>query len=910
MLKNLSLAVCASLLLSIFVMAEAEMPFAEITLSPSVKVAAEVGGRVSMKPFTGEASANALIVRCRLMDGRNYTLPVKARLLCGELTLEREMLPINWMFNHGDTDYELPLGEIVQLNSETTLELAFALEPGQQMEIYGIMPVVFRSDDLSRGIDFETAETTGVWVGHENGAVKMDETRGLSGRRCLRADWPANNSMVSLLPGERNWKKYAALRLTLANPLPGADGHRTRVCFLYDGKTVQRPDPNDSISSGALVVVSEGVKTFQLDLRRFARNNPKFDLRNVRSFQIFWSPVANGPAVFYIDDVMLLTAEQLKAEEDAKYLGRIDAIEAESASTELKEVVADLRWRYAAGERASLDRLLDQVKEMSVMEALSSGGEKELMLSWAPATTKIMRDEKPLLSPFPARISAAGNERESFQLVMAPMKPLKNVTVSSSGLVSEKGDTLPASAVTVNPIAYLEVTSNAFAYKNARPGMWPDVLLDNAPFDLPKRLQPYMITLAVPSGQPAGIYLGKLTICADGLKAREVEYQCRVYGFSLPVKGEMKTWFSMAFVPTDRELRKQHYDMFFDYRLNPVSMYNVINRNLPEYAKYACIPAVEDLPYCLSRGLNYLPFGYLYDYVCAATPEFRGQGWNFQDAYIQDVIDVVRAIRPLLQEAGAWDIAHINGFDEIMHKPAVRNARMKAALKICRALKTEFPDLKIANIGKLMTIDNSLMDTWFMSPVVHQEFEDVQKKGGFVGFYWAYREPSFMLDQPGIAPRLCAWLTYKEGACGMGYYSTLRPHDVFPDRKASLVNHPKPLHSRCCEKCMMENPPSGLDWTLDVYKHTGREGRNCDGKLFHPARGGRILASQRLVNIRDGIEDFEYFKMLEKMPGDHHALLTIGDEIITVLQGDYTTDYAIIEARREAVAKAIEAAIK
>ena len=144
----------------------------------------------------------------------------------------------------------------------------------------------------------------------------------------------------------------------------------------------------------------------------------------------------------------------------------------------------------------------------------------------------------------------------------------------------------------------------------------------------------------------------------------------------------------------------------------------------------------------------------------------------------------------------------------------------------------------------------------------------------------------------------------------MGYSSTLRPQDVYPDRKASLVNHPKPLHSRCCEKCMMENPPSGLDWTLDVYKHTGREGRNCDGKLFHPARGGRILASQRLVNIRDGIEDFEYFKMLEKMPGDHHALLTIGDEIITVLQGDYTTDYAIIEARREAVAKAIEAAIK
>ena len=908
MMKKQLFVVCFFLLLLFVSMAEAEMPFAEIRLAPTVNVIDKAW--VSIKPFTGEYSANAFIVRCRLLNGKNYTLPVKARLTSGEMRIEQEMQPVDWMFNHGDTDYAFTMGETILLNSNTTLEFAFELEEGQQMEIYAILPVVFKSDDLSSGIDFETPESTGVWVGHEKGTVRMDETRGLGGRRCLRADWPENNSMISFLPGQRNWKSFAALRFTLANPLPGRDGRRTRICFLYDGKTVLRPSVKDSIASGALEVIAEGVKTFQLDLKAFARNNPKFDLGNVRSFQIFWTPVVSGPAVFFIDNLKLLTEEQLKAEEDEKYLKKIDAIDASSVSSELKALVADMRRRYAAGDRVSLERQLEKAREISVIDALASGGEKEVMLSWAPATTKIMRDEMPLSSPFPAMISAAGNERESFQLVMAPLKPLKNVTVTPSELVSETGDKLPATAVTVNPIAYLEVTSNAFNYKNARPGMWPDVLMDNAPFDLPRRLQPYMVTIAVPSGQPAGTYRGELTVCADGLEPRKVEYRCCVYGFSLPVKGELKTWFSMAFVPTDKQLRKQHYDIFFDYRLNPVSMYNIINRDLPQYAKHSCIPAVEDLPYCLSRGLNYLPFGYLYDYACASTPEYRGQGWNFQDEYIQDVIKTVRQIKPLLQEAGVWDIAHVNGFDEIMHKPDTRKARMKAAVKLCRALKTEFPDLKIANIGKLMTIDNSLMDSWFISPESYKKFEDVQKKGGFVGFYWAYQDPSFMLDQPGIAPRLCAWLTYKEGACGMGYYSTLRPHDVFPDRKASLVNHPKPLHSRCTEKCMMENPPTGLDWPAEVYKITGVEGRNCDGKLFHPARGGRLLASQRLVNIRDGIEDFEYFKILEKLPGDHQSLLTIGDEIITLLQGDYTTDYTIIETRREAVAHAIEAAKK
>ena len=889
----------------------AGVPFKEIKLSPAATASAAEGGKISLAPFAEQTTANAIIVRCNFVSGKNYIRPVKAKLTSGDLTLEQEMLPIDWMFNQTETDYEFQIGKDVTLGPAAKLEMTFELEQDQKMEVYAVMPVVFRSDDLSRGIDFETDETSGVWVGHEKATVQMDETRGLSGKRCVRADWPNHGSMVSMLLGQRNWKDYAALRFTIANPLPGADGRRTRVFFLYDGKSVIRPSVQDSISSGGLEIIAEGVKTFQLDLKAFAKNNPRFNLKNVKSFQIFWSPVVCGHTIFYIDDIKLLTEAQLKAEEDAKYLGRINEIEAWARSAELKQIVADMRRRYAEGERTSLDKLIAKAQEAAVIDKLAAanGDEKELVLSWASAAKKIMRDEMPASSPFPAKISAAGNERESFQLVMAPTKPLKNVTVTASELVSEKGDKLPATAVKVNPIAYLEVTSNAFAYKDARPGMWPDVLLDNAPFDLPRRLQPYMITVAVPSQQPAGTYKGSLTVRADGMAPRTVEYTCRVYGFSLPVKGELKTWFSMAFVPKDKALRRQHYDTFFDYRLNPVSMYNIVNRDVPNYAKHACMPAVEDLPYCVSRGLNYLPFAYLWDYAGLSSPD-KSQPWAFHDNYIKDVIEVVRKLKPIFEEAGVWDIAHVHGFDEIMHKSELRKERLAAAEKICKALKTEFPDLKIGNIGKLMTIDNSLMDTWFIVPEKHKVFEKVQNNGGFIGFYWAYQDPSFMLDQPGIAPRLCAWLTYKEGACGMGYYSTLRPHDVQPDRQASLANHPKPLQSRCTDACMMANPPTGLDWTQDLYRAVARraEGRNCDGTLLHPAPGGRILASQRLVNIRDGIEDFEYFKILEKLPGDHKALLTIGDDIITVLQGDYTTDVSVIEARRQAVAEAIEKA--
>ena len=639
----------------------------------------------------------------------------------------------------------------------------------------------------------------------------------------------------------------------------------------------------------------------------FRKNNPNFNLGDVRAFQIFWSPVVCGPTTFYIDDVKLLTHEEKAAEERAKYQGRIDALRQQSSSPRLQAVLAEIENRFTAGERTELEPLFWKAAELAVaarLQAKAQAGERLALLS-APAAQKIMRDEMPKNSGFPVKISAAGNERESFQLIVAPFEELKNVTVSASALATNSGATLPASAVTIQPIAYIEVRDNAFLYKDARPGMWPDVLLDNRAFDLSPRLQPYMVTVAVPAGQTPGLYQGTLTVKADGLAPCTVDYQCQVYNFSLPVRGEMKTWFSMCFVPEDKELRRQHYDAFFEHRLNPVSMYACFHRGYPHWFA----PALEDVPYCLSRGMNFLTIGYLWDYSVK-------EGWQFEDEYIQIVVDYVRSVKPQLEKMGAWEITHVNGFDEIMHKADKRDARLAAARKTCAALKQAFPDLKIANIGNVMDISNDLMDTWFVSPVPAKHFRGIQDRGGFVAFYWAYEDPSFMLDQPGLAPRLCAWLTYKEGASGMGYYSTLRPHyaQVSPAGlkgrdKVLAEGHREPTYAMACtERCLPTNPPEGLDWTREHYniETTNYSGRNGDGTLFHPGPGGRLLPSQRLTNIRDGIEDFEYFKILEKLPGDHRDLLSIGDDIITVRQGDYTVDINLIQERRDAIAKAIE----
>ena len=102
-----------------------------------------------------------------------------------------------------------------------------------------------------------------------------------------------------------------------------------------------------------------------------------------------------------------------------------------------------------------------------------------------------------------------------------------------------------------------------------------------------------------------------------------------------------------------------------------------------------------------------------------------------------------------------------------------------------------------------------------------------------------------------------------------------------------------------------------MDITADelLIERSIRFARNGDGQLFYPADDGSLLASFRLINLRDGIEDYEYMKMLEAYDPDH-PLLKIPDDIVTILPGNYTRDISVLKEKRAAIAKAIAAAMQ
>lgn len=853
---------------------------------------------LELRPCPEPVLADRLIVRLRFAEPARTFPTLQGRLEDADFRHNATLSLLNPVSGHPEADYEFSWAQSVTLSAECRVTLD-GLPAGAT--VTAIIPARLAPHDLSRGIDVETPESSGLWLASLGASVATETGHPFRGQRSMAATWTGSD-MVTFLPGERDWTPYAELRFVVSNPLPPPDGTRDRNLFLFDGRMVHRPTPQDSIPQGNILVPAESSREFRLDLIRLRANNPQIDLQNMRALQFFWSSTpAPGATTFTFDEIRLLTAAQLQQETEAGYRSQFAQIDGALARLPAGQApwqlaAQALKDRFQQGERDTLTHDIRLLQEELLNATLLVHTSPDLPfrpLAAAP-TEKVHRHEPFAHQELPWRLTAAGNERESFQLVLAPTRPLRQVLVTAGPLRGSDGALISPECVRINPVGYVEVTE-AFFYPTSRTGFWPDILHENRPFDLPCRVQPFMVTVAVPAGQAAGLYQGTVQVSAAGLEPRSLPYELLVYPFTLPTRGAAKVLFTANYVPEDRNLRRKVYDLLFDYRTPPTSMYTRIHRHGPN----RFIPDFEDIPYCLEKGMNILFFGEILDRP-ARDPH------AFSPEYIQAVLDWIGHCRPLLQQLGAWDIAYLNGFDEIMHRPApVTARRLREAEEILGRIRQAYPDCKIANVGKLMQISSELMDQWFCSPIPSTDFQPLAAAGGQIGFYWVYQNPSFMLDLPGLAPRLCSWLAFKHKTNGIAYYSTSRPHHtgVGANQIPASATH-TPGSGICHEQCLPQ-PPSSLDWDHSQFDVRGTQkfARNGDGVLFYPAPDRSLMASLRMVAIRDGIEDFEYLALLAALAGNGHPLLNIPDSLVTLR--DYTQDVTLVQAYREQVAQAI-----
>ena len=166
-------------------------------------------------------------------------------------------------------------------------------------------------------------------------------------------------------------------------------------------------------------------------------------------------------------------------------------------------------------------------------------------LWWASSGWKVSKTRPlPTAKSQAIRISVAGNEAEGAQLVVRPEKALTGLTATAGEMRSESGALLPADAIKVLRVGYVNVEIPSD--ETGGTGNWPDPL---PPFKggvsvAAGENQPLWVRVKAPANTAPGLYRGQITVKAEGFTAT-VPLEVEVYGFSLPDTTTCRTLFGL-----------------------------------------------------------------------------------------------------------------------------------------------------------------------------------------------------------------------------------------------------------------------------------------------------------------------------------------------------------------------------
>ena len=494
-----------------------------------------------------------------------------------------------------------------------------------------------------------------------------------------------------------------------------------------------------------------------------------------------------------------------------------------------------------------------------------------------------------------AKISACRNEYEAVQVVVITCdRGLADVSVSVSPLKGPDGAVIPADRIALNLVDYVKTRKPRYEVDYV--GWWPDPLMDMRPFDVPAGgIQPVWITVHPAEDTPAGVYRGQVVLKPANAPETTLPIEVRVWDFALPKEPHLKTAFALFpheigawYGGMTHQIRLGYYEFLLEHRINPTNIYS----STPA-------PSKEDLPFCAERGLNAF---------CLAYTHNKG------DKERAELLDMLRDYESFLKEKGWWDKAYLYGFDEI---PPEKYGELR---DMYGWVKREFPDLP-----RMCTVIpnedlRGYVDIWVpvTSNYRHEDAQEYTKAGDEVWWYVCcnphHPYPNFFIDYPAIDPRILFWMNWKYRVPGFLYYAM---NIWTSNRTAAEVPNQQLPHE---DPAAREAIKSGKRWPEVPWNTFTFSDFNGDGQLIYPGPDGKPLSSIRLECIRDGIEDYEYFYLLndlvnrmEKTGSKADAallakarkLLAVDDEVVESLT-EYTLDPELILATRHQVAETIE----
>jgi hypothetical protein len=491
-----------------------------------------------------------------------------------------------------------------------------------------------------------------------------------------------------------------------------------------------------------------------------------------------------------------------------------------------------------------------------------------------------------------AQIELAGNETESIQLLIYAFgQDLKRAHLEIGPLTMAGGKGgLIRPAVEASPVGFVKTERPPYAVRYV--GWHPDPILDFLKtFDVKKgETQPVWLRVKVSPETPAGEYRGQITVNPANAPPTKLNLRVRVWGFDLPKDTHLRTAMSLydhflakAYGTVTEPMRAKYEDFVLSYRINPDNIYR------PDP------PPIESLQRWDREGLN------AFNIIYVSKPADLKAGDPYPAEQKQAILAKIDAIVPQLKANGLYKKAYVYGFDEI-------GPESYAAMKdIFGAIKAEYPDLPIMTTGRDHTYGEAsgidAVDAWCpLTP--YYDMERVAKARARGKQVWWYtcigpKEPfaNWLIEYDAIDARVLMGLqTAKYQPDGYLYYAMMR----WPLTKKPITDGPY------------------TDWPPASYNNC-----NGDGSIICAGPDGP-LATVRLENIRDGIEDNEYFWLLREEAKRLHGIsgpqsakalaqaekaLAIGDDLVKSMSS-FTKSPDALLAKRHQVAEAILAARK
>lgn len=448
-----------------------------------------------------------------------------------------------------------------------------------------------------------------------------------------------------------------------------------------------------------------------------------------------------------------------------------------------------------------------------------------------------------------AELQLAGREYGSFQLIVLTKErcPLTGISLKMSTLMDANNKPLDKAQLNSFMVDYI-MTAKPYQV----PGKIADVLIPGKEFkfDQPLDVLVLWFDIYLPPDVPTGKYCATISLTPDGCQSLDIPVLVTALPFSLPLKANLPTAFCFVDYWAEgyyqekmpQQKRYEYMQFILDHRLEPINLW--CNDSLLDMSE-------DELTWAEERGKSMLFLK------------------------VERVKDSEQYYRELIKRFESRLNPVFFGYDEVLYCPS-EISNMKADYALA---KEQFPEVPRLNTSRVDEQLYGYVNLWCPLFNNYDPISAMQRQSKGEQVWWYPTDyPSqpyanFNLDSPGIDPRIIPWMNWKLDISGLLYWALNREWLTnFQEAERLTNNEKKERQLEWMTVKIQEKIKKGLRWPdvpwipyfRSIMTNTASPSvTNGGGNLMYPGPDFQPLPSIRLKNLRDGLQDYEYFVILK-----------------------------------------------